>query len=133
MFTIPDYSERALTPPLGGIFDDLRLWVRPMLKLDRDGVRAAAVDAGGGKVDFNFARMFEATDALTERLIVGWENTPTPFSPENLAKLRFLADELTGQPKPLPDNAPPDAEPDKYRLYEYVFSFASNLRNYEKN
>lgn len=133
MFVLPDYQERALTPELGGRFTDLRLWLRPVLKLDRDAVRAKAVNLGSGKPEFDWGRMLSETDALTVGLVVGWENTPTPYTPDNAARLRFLADEETGIDKPVPEAAPPDTVPEKYKLFEYIMAFASNLENYEKN
>lgn len=133
MFVLPDYSERALTPELGGRFSDLRLWLRPMLKSDRDAVRAKAVSMDAGKPAFDWGAMLSETDALTVRLIVGWENTPTAYTPETAGKLRILADEYTGIDKPLPEASPPDAVPDKYRLFEYIVAFASDLGNFEKN
>jgi hypothetical protein len=88
MFVLPDLVESALTPELGGVFQDLRLRVRPYLFEERRKEALAALSVGtAGAVAVDFVSSFERDVGAFKRLVIGWENIPTEFSAANLDRL----------------------------------------------
>ena len=137
---IEDFSIAAWTPEIGGIFQGMKLKVKPFLKVEKNRVFMAGLYRKHkmSATDFIGAYMHpEINAAVTDKsisLIEDWEGCELngekiPCTNENKEKyLRPLADDLTGQPI--------DKEnPDKgfHTLLNYLNEFTETIENFQKN
>lgn len=117
---LKELQETALTPELGGKFEDLRLRVKlvtPQVKAER---AASCLDPVTARTDY--AKFVAGVIPFALSLVVGWENTPTPYSDENKNKLlALLMNDETGH---LKDDETPLA------LKDFIIKFAGDSDNF---
>lgn len=138
MFLLPKIIDKALTPEIGGMFGDLKLWIKPSLKEEQkrkilnysDNVFDPKTHTK--EIVFDQMKFFEKLEDETLSLIVGWENVQDEYSEENKRTLINLADELTDQDIEVKDEEGKSITR-KARLFEYIVNFASNIQNFRKN
>lgn len=137
MIQLKETLESAWTPELGGKFGDMKLLVKADLPVTRRkrSTQYMKNDVLGVKMDA--AQFVRDYDDTVLDLIVGWENVgdgegkPLPFSPEAAKRLINFADEETGHEIEVGTPEEPKKRP--ALLFEYVYRFAGDTRNFLKN
>ena len=140
MIRLKETLESAWTPELGGKFGDMRLLVKADLPVTRrkrsTQYMKVSPDASNGLV-MDVAHFVRDYDETVLNLIVGWENVgdgegnPLSFSQEAVKMLINYADEETGHE--IKAGTPEEPKTRPALLFEYVYRFAGDTRNFLKN